>query len=65
MLVPYAKRHSSLELASVISARDMALFNKVFSTRRLLQIVCVLGAVVAIKLWSAHYDFSWASAVSG
>jgi hypothetical protein len=28
----------------------MTLFNKVFSTRALLQIICVLGAVVAIPL---------------
>ena len=27
----------------------MTLFNKVFSTRTLLQIICVLGAVVAMK----------------
>ena len=27
----------------------MTLFNKVFSTRTLLQIICVLGAVVTMK----------------
>lgn len=43
----------------------MRLFNKVFSTRTLLQIIYVLVAVVAMKLLSAHYDFSWATAVSG
>ena len=42
----------------------MTLFNKVFSTRTLLQIICVLGAVVAMKALSAHYDFSWATAAS-
>jgi hypothetical protein len=40
----------------------MTLFNKVFSTRTLLQIICVPGAVVAMKALSAHYDFSWAAA---
>jgi len=42
----------------------MTLFNKVFSTRRLLQIICVLGAVVAMKALNAHYDFSWAIALA-
>jgi hypothetical protein len=41
----------------------MTLFKKVFSTRVLLQIICVLGAVVAMKSLSAHYDFNWASAL--
>jgi len=35
------------------------------STGTLLQIICVLVAVVAMKLLSAHYDFSWATAVGG
>jgi hypothetical protein len=42
----------------------MTLFNKVFSTRTLLQIIYVLGAVVAMKALSAHYDFSWATALA-
>jgi hypothetical protein len=42
----------------------MTLFQKVFSTRTLLLIVCVLGAVVAMKALSAHYDFSWAAALA-
>jgi hypothetical protein len=42
----------------------MTLFNKVFSTRTLLQIIWVLGAVVAMKALSAHYDFSWAIALA-
>ena len=41
----------------------MTLFNRVFSTRTLLQIICVLVAVVAMKLLGAH--FSWAAAVGG
>jgi hypothetical protein len=42
----------------------MTLFNKVFSTRTLLQIICVLGAIVVMKMVSSHYDFSWASALA-
>jgi hypothetical protein len=42
----------------------MTLFNTVFSTRTLLQIICVLGAVVAMKALSAYYDFSWATALA-
>jgi hypothetical protein len=45
-----------------MKAKDhMTLFNKVFSTMTLFQIVCVLGAVVAMKELSLHYDFSWAT----
>jgi hypothetical protein len=42
----------------------MTLFNKVFSTRTLLRIICILGAVVAMKALSAHCDFSWATALA-
>jgi hypothetical protein len=42
----------------------MALFNKVFSTRLLLRIICVLGAVVVAKALSTHYDFSWFTALA-
>jgi hypothetical protein len=42
----------------------MTLFSRVFSTRTLLQIICVLVAVVAMKLLGAYYDFSWAAAVA-
>ena len=42
----------------------MALFNKVFSTTTLVQIICVLGAVIVMKALSAHYDFSWAAALA-
>ncbi len=42
----------------------MTLFNRVFSTRTLLQIICVLGAVVVMKVLSYHYDFSWAAALA-
>ena len=42
----------------------MTLFNKVFSTRTLVQIICILGAAVVMKALSAHYDFSWATALA-
>jgi hypothetical protein len=42
----------------------MTLFNRVFSTRTLLQIICVLGAVVVMKVLSSHYDFNWATALA-
>jgi hypothetical protein len=42
----------------------MTLFNKIFSTRKLLQIICILGAVVVMKALSAHFDFSWATALA-
>jgi hypothetical protein len=42
----------------------MALLSKVFTTRTLVQIILVLTAVVAMKAMSAHYDFSWATALA-
>jgi hypothetical protein len=42
----------------------MTLFTKCFATRTLMQIICVLGAVVVMKAFSAHYDFSWATALA-
>jgi hypothetical protein len=42
----------------------MTLFNKVFSTRTLVQIICVLAAVAIMKALSDHYDFSWAAALA-
>ena len=41
----------------------MTLFNKVFSTRTLVQIICVLSAVVIMRALSDHYEFSWAAAL--
>jgi hypothetical protein len=62
------KRLSSSELSWVIGVRKrsihMSLFAKVFSTRMLVPIACVLGAVVVMKVLSAHYDFSWATALA-
>ena len=42
----------------------MALLNKVFTTRTLLQIIFVLAATVIMKATSSHYDFSWAAALA-
>jgi hypothetical protein len=41
----------------------MTLFEKVFSTPTLMQIIVVLTATVAMKALSVHYDFSWATCV--
>jgi len=40
-----------------------ALFAKIFTTKTLLQIIFVLTATVVMKAMSAHYDFSWATAL--
>jgi hypothetical protein len=42
----------------------MALFNKVFSTRTLVLIACVLGGVLFMKGLGIYYDFSWAAALA-
>jgi hypothetical protein len=42
----------------------MVLFTKVFSTRTLLFIACVLGGVVCMKGLGAYYNFSWATALA-
>lgn len=42
----------------------MALLNRIFTTRTLLQIIFVLTATVMMKAISAHYDFSWATALA-
>jgi hypothetical protein len=42
----------------------MALFNKIFSTRALVLIVCVLGGVLFMKSPGAYYDFNWATALA-
>jgi hypothetical protein len=41
----------------------MALLNKVFTTKTLLQIIFVLATAVIMKAVSSHYDFSWATAL--
>jgi len=42
----------------------MTLFNKVFSTRTLVLIACVLGGVLFMKGLGAYYDFNWAGALA-
>jgi hypothetical protein len=42
----------------------MALLNRFFTTRTLLQIIVVLTVTVTMKALSAGYDFSWATALA-
>jgi hypothetical protein len=42
----------------------MALFNKLFPTRMLVFIACVLSGVLLMKGLGAYYDFSWAAALA-
>jgi hypothetical protein len=46
------------------SGSIMALLNRVFTTRTLVQIIFVLTAAVMMKAMSSHYDFSWTSALA-
>jgi hypothetical protein len=50
---------------TVAREHHMALLNKIFTTRTLLQIIFVLTAAVMMKAASLHYDFSWAAALAG
>jgi hypothetical protein len=42
----------------------MALFTKVFSTKTLVLIACILGGVLAMKSMGVYYGFSWADALA-
>jgi hypothetical protein len=42
----------------------MSLFARVFSTRTLVLIACVLGGVLFMKGLGAYYDFNWATALA-
>ena len=42
----------------------MALLSKIFTTRTLVQIICVLTGILAMKAISSHYDFSWINALA-
>ena len=42
----------------------MALFTKVFSTKTLVLIACVLGGVLVMKSMDIYYGFSWADTLS-
>jgi hypothetical protein len=42
----------------------MQLFSKIFSTKTLVFIACVLGGVLFMKGLSSHYNFNWATALA-
>jgi hypothetical protein len=42
----------------------MTLFAKIFSTKTLVLIACVLGGVLFMKVLGVYYDFSWAAALA-
>jgi hypothetical protein len=42
----------------------MSVFTKVFSTRTLVLIACVLGGVLFMKGVGAYYGFNWATALA-
>jgi len=42
----------------------MALFNRVFSTKTLMLIACVLGGILFMKGLGAYYDFTWTTALT-
>ena len=42
----------------------MVLFNKVFSTKTLVLIACVLGGFLFMKSLGAYYGFNWATALA-
>jgi hypothetical protein len=42
----------------------LELFKKMFSTKVLVFIACVLGGVLFMKGLGAYYDFSWAAALA-
>jgi hypothetical protein len=42
----------------------MSLFGKVFSTRTLVLITCVLGGVIFMKGLGVYYDFNWATTLA-
>jgi hypothetical protein len=50
---------------SMMQRNHMTLFAKIFTTKRLVQIIAVLAAVMVMKELSAHYEFSWAAALAG
>jgi hypothetical protein len=42
----------------------MTLLARIFTTKTLLQIIFVLTATAMMKAMSAHYDFSWITALA-
>jgi hypothetical protein len=55
---------TAVPYTTAIGEHRMTLFAKIFTTKTLLQIVFVLAATVMMKAISAHYDFSWATALA-
>jgi hypothetical protein len=54
---------TAVPYTTAIGEHRMTLFAKIFTTKTLLQIIFVLAATVIMKAMSAHYDFSWATAL--
>jgi hypothetical protein len=54
---------TAVPYTSAIGEHHMTLFAKIFTTKTLLQIVFILATTVMMKAMSAHYDFSWATAL--
>jgi hypothetical protein len=55
----------SMPYTAATGRHHMALLNKIFTTRTLLQIIFVLAATVMMKATSSHYGFSWLTALAG
>jgi hypothetical protein len=64
MVYSYTRGFREPERPRISSGSIMALLSKVFTTRTLLQIIFVLTAAVMMKAMSAHFDFSWATALA-
>jgi hypothetical protein len=47
-----------------VREHHMTLLARIFTTKTLLQIIFVLTATVMMKAISAHYDFSWVTALA-
>jgi hypothetical protein len=55
----------SMPYTAARGRHHMALLNRIFTTKTLLQIIFVLTATVIMKAASSHYGFSWATALAG
>jgi hypothetical protein len=55
----------SIPYTAATGRHHMALLNKIFTTKTLLQIIFVLTATVMMKAASSHYGFSWITALAG
>jgi hypothetical protein len=43
----------------------MSLFNKMFDTRTLVQVIAALCALLVLKAAGAYFGFSWMAAIAG